>query len=146
MTLTDMFTTYLLKSLTSRNSTHTRRAPRTLHAKTRTVQNTSEWLDALTFVKCGRSYIFEIVRPWEDHHKYDYVRTTNINCNLRIVCRYKMFVRKVRSTSSEIRIECTGYDRVGNCVSGTYVFYDVPDLVEHRDNFILSITECVYGQ
>lgn len=142
MTFSDLLKTYLLKAMANtQNRTYTKPEPRTLKAKTDMVNNCREWSKATSFVKSGRQYIFEIVRPWEERHKYYYDRMTSINGRACIVCKYKMYVKGIRTTSYKIMYECYGYDRVGKNVDGIFTFYNIPDLVEEKGTFVLSITD-----
>ena len=106
MMFSDLLKAYLLKAMANtQNRTYAKPEPRTLKAKTDMVNNCREWSEATSFVKSGRQYIFEIVRPWEERHKYYYDRMTSINGRACIVCKYKMYVKGIRTTSDKIMYE-----------------------------------------
>ena len=78
MTFSDLLKAYLLKAMANtQNRTYTKPEPRTLKAKTDMVNNCRKWSEATSFVKSGRQYIFEIVRPWDERHKYYYDSPTH---------------------------------------------------------------------
>lgn len=89
-------------------------------------------------------YILEIVRPndRENNNLYALDGTRNVNGAVRIVSRQRMYVDRVISEGTFIRLHCLGMDNFGRRADGWYVFYQTPDPTNRRDTYILSLTKC----
>lgn len=107
-------------------------------------RNGEDYYQDFKAIRSGGYYILEIVRPdtKESRDLYSLDGTRNVNGAPRIVSRQKMYVERVVSDGTALKLYCMGTDNFGRRADGCYVFYQTPDPTNHRDTYVLSITKC----
>lgn len=99
--------------------------------------------DRILSLRSGRYYELEIVHP-RTSASFDAYRMRglkNVNGVLRPVTKVRLFVDRIEKDRNEVRFVCTGMDSFGKRMNGTYTYYLTSDLLNRRDEFILSFKE-----